>query len=96
MPTLSPANDGRIHLARVRVYPWYIPPTFKKRYGPSALLARLRGDVLPGDDKKFMPEGFLTRELGPMGLVGKGGEEVDREVERIKLETGTGCPFVRM
>ncbi|KAL8755069.1 MAG: hypothetical protein Q9199_003890 [Rusavskia elegans] len=96
IPTLSPAKDGRIHLARVRMYPWYIRPSFKKRWGPSALLARLRGDILPGDEKRFMPEGFLTRELGPMGLMGSGGEEVKGEVERLGRENTGGCPFVKV
>ncbi|KAL8817320.1 MAG: hypothetical protein Q9223_003828 [Gallowayella weberi] len=93
-PTLSPANDGRLHLPRVRVYPWYIRPTFKKRWGPSALLARLRGDVLPGDDAKFMPGGFATTDLGPMGLMGKGYEEMAEDAERL-VGIG-GCPFVRV
>ncbi|KAI4282754.1 MAG: hypothetical protein L6R38_002713 [Xanthoria sp. 2 TBL-2021] len=93
-PTPSPANDGRFHLPRVRMYPWYIRPTFKKRWGPSALLARLRGDVLPGDDAKFMPEGFATTELGPIGLTGKGYEEMVEDAERL-VDIG-GCPFMRV
>ncbi|KAL8652417.1 MAG: hypothetical protein Q9210_002701, partial [Variospora velana] len=64
------------------------------RWGPSALLARLRGDVLPGDDAKFMPEGFATTELGPIGLTGKGYEEMEEDAER--LEDIGGCPFVRV
>ncbi|KAL8730333.1 MAG: hypothetical protein Q9181_004692 [Wetmoreana brouardii] len=94
MPTPSPTNDGRINLPRVRMYPWYIRPTFKKRWGPSALLTRLRGGVLAGDDPKFMPEGFLTKDLGPMGLVGKGHSEVDGEVRRLQEDGGRGCPFM--
>ncbi|KAL8657653.1 MAG: hypothetical protein Q9202_007650 [Teloschistes flavicans] len=40
-----------------------------------------RREVLPGDvsGEKFMPEGFRTRELGPVGLVGIEGEEVEGE-----------------
>lgn len=96
MPNPSPANNGRILLARVRMHPWYLKPTIKNQRGLSAVLARLRGDVLPGDDKKFMTEGFLTRELGPMGLMGSGKEEVEEGVSKFKKETGGGCPFVRM
>ncbi|KAL8706290.1 MAG: hypothetical protein Q9201_000666 [Fulgogasparrea decipioides] len=96
MPTPSPTNDGRINLPRVRMHPWYIRPTFKKRWGLSALLTRLRGGVLPGDDPKFMPEGFLTRDLGPMGLVGKGHNEVDGEVQRLQEDGGRGCPFMAL
>ncbi|KAL8848862.1 MAG: hypothetical protein Q9221_006158 [Calogaya cf. arnoldii] len=96
LPTPSPAKDGRIHLARVRKYPWYVRPPFGKRWGPSALLARLRGDVLPGDDRKFMPEGFLTVQLGPIGLMGNGGEEMKEEVERLGRQNIGGCPFIRV
>ncbi|KAL9026355.1 MAG: hypothetical protein Q9196_004964 [Gyalolechia fulgens] len=88
-PRPSPADDGRFHLTRARMYPWYIRPTFKKRWGASALLARLRGDPLP-----FMPEGFATTELGPMRLMGKGYEEMAEDAERLAA-TG-GCPFVRV
>ncbi|KAL8788467.1 MAG: hypothetical protein Q9213_001690 [Squamulea squamosa] len=94
MPTPSPTNGSRFHLPRVRMYPWYIRPTFKKRWGPSALLARLRGDVLPGDDTKFMPEGFATAELGPTGLMSKGYEEMMEDADRL-VGIG-GCPFVKM
>ncbi|KAL9021459.1 MAG: hypothetical protein Q9185_001356 [Variospora sp. 1 TL-2023] len=93
-PTPSSANDGRFYLPRGRMYPWYIRPTFKKRWGPSALLARLRNDVLPGDDAQFMPEGFATTELGPIGLTGKGYEEMAEDAERL-VDVG-GCPFVRV
>jgi len=93
---ITSANDGRINLLRGRKYPWYIRPTFKKRWGPLALLTRLRGGVLPGDDAAFMPEGFLSRELGPMGLKGKGQEEVEEEVRRLGREGGGGCPFVTL
>ena len=93
MPTPSPAGEGRLNLPRVRMHPWYILPTFKKRWGLSALSTRLRGGVLPGDDDKFMPYGFLTQELGPMGLAGKGHDEVQEEVNRLKISGGNGCPF---
>ncbi|KAL8749231.1 MAG: hypothetical protein Q9184_006889 [Pyrenodesmia sp. 2 TL-2023] len=74
MPTFSPANGGRPHLSRARVYPWYTLPTFKKR---------LRGDLLPGDDEKFMPEGFETTRLGPVELMDKGRDKMVADAERL-------------
>ncbi|KAL8870416.1 MAG: hypothetical protein Q9174_003541, partial [Haloplaca sp. 1 TL-2023] len=93
MPTPSPFGEGKLNLPRCRMHPWYILPTFKKRWGLSALSTRLRGGILPGDDDKFMPNGFLTRELGPLGLVGKGHDEVQEEVDRLEKSGGKGCPF---
>lgn len=96
-PTPSPANDGRLHLPRARVHPWYILPTFKQRWGPSALLKRFQGQVLPGDDAMFMPQGFVTGDLGPKGLMGKGQDEMEMDVQRLKeLATSGGCPFAAM
>ncbi|KAL8716494.1 MAG: hypothetical protein Q9225_006185 [Loekoesia sp. 1 TL-2023] len=94
MPTPSHAMDGHFNLPKVRMHPWYIRPTFKKRWGPGALLTRLKGGVLPGDDEKFMPEGYLTKELGPMGLKGSGREEWEQEVRMLKEKGGSGCPFM--
>lgn len=65
------------------MYPWYTRPTFVKRRGPAALRARLRGKVLPGDDEKYVPEGVLTRKLGPVGLTAIGQKKVEEEVTRL-------------
>lgn len=92
--SLLPNNNGRSHLLRARLYPWYMRPTLQKRWGPSALLARFRGDVLPGDDAKFMPEGSTTANLDPRGPIGKGYEEKRQDAER--LVDIRGCPLVRV
>ncbi|KAL8774490.1 MAG: hypothetical protein Q9209_000863 [Squamulea sp. 1 TL-2023] len=95
IPTPSPTNPDRIHLPRARVYPWYIRPTFNNRWGPMALIARFRGEMLPGDDARFMSGGFCTMELGPFGLMGHGLDEQEVEVKRMKgiADEGRGCPF---
>ncbi|KAL8733566.1 MAG: hypothetical protein Q9166_001974 [cf. Caloplaca sp. 2 TL-2023] len=95
-PTPSQTDPNRIHLPQVPMHPWYIRPTFINRWGPRALLARFKGEVLPGDDKRFLPEGFLTRALGPVGLKGRGRVEQEVEVKRIRecADGGMGCPFV--
>ena len=49
--------------------------------------------MLPGDDKMFMPEGFLTKELGPKGLMGKGQDEMEMDISRLIGKTNAGCPF---
>lgn len=66
------------------------------RWGLSALLTRLRGGELPGDDGRLLPEGFVVGDLGPTGLMGKGQEECQKEVRRVEdvVERARGCPFV--
>lgn len=59
-------------------------------------MARLRGDVLPGDDEKFMPEGFETTRLGPVELMDKGWDEMVEDAERLVEEKNFGCPFLRV
>ncbi|KAL8681979.1 MAG: hypothetical protein Q9186_001921 [Xanthomendoza sp. 1 TL-2023] len=98
MPIPSPTHPDRINLDRGRMHPWYILPTFRNRWGPGALLTRLKGEkeLIPGNEKKYMPEGFLTKELGPMGLMGSGKGEMEDDIRRLEVEGGVGCPFVRM
>ncbi|KAL8688427.1 MAG: hypothetical protein Q9224_004887 [Gallowayella concinna] len=96
LPKLSPTNPNRMNLPRARMHPWYIRPTLFNRWGLQALLARWTGEALPGDDERFMPEGFLTRELGPPGLIGKGGAEQEIELVRVRslAKGGRECPFL--
>ncbi|KAL9036678.1 MAG: hypothetical protein Q9180_004159 [Flavoplaca navasiana] len=98
MPIPSPTHPNRINLDRGRKHPWYILPTFRNRWGPGALLMRLKGEgeLIPGNEKKFMPEGFLTKELGPVGMMGSGKEEMEEDMRRLEVEGRGGCPFVRM
>ncbi|KAL8766048.1 MAG: hypothetical protein Q9209_007077 [Squamulea sp. 1 TL-2023] len=98
MPIRSPTHPNRMNLDRGRMHPWYILPTFRNRWGPGALFTRLKGDggLIPGNERKYMPEGFLTKELGPIGLMDRGKEEMEEEMKRLEVEGGGGCPFVRM
>ena len=74
------------------MHPWYLRPTIRSRWGPTALLKLLKG-VPPGDDKMFMPEGFMTKELGPKGLMGKGQDEMEADISRLKGQISGGCPW---
>ena len=49
--------------------------------------------MLPGDDTKYMPQGYLTQELGPRDLIGHGQREVQEGVERLINQDLGGCPF---
>ncbi|KAI2473136.1 hypothetical protein F4781DRAFT_223114 [Annulohypoxylon bovei var. microspora] len=85
-------STGRYHALRYISHPWYMKPSLFSLWGLSALLTRLYGGVLPGDEGiKYHPEGYLIAELGPAALVGKGGKEMN--ATRIELGTRRGCPM---
>ncbi|EAA33961.2 hypothetical protein GE21DRAFT_2972 [Neurospora crassa] len=104
---VDPAT-GKYHYNVYELDPWYVKPTFWKRWGPSALLSRLAGAPVPGDgDSRFQPEGYHIHEVGPEKLRGQGKEEIEemvKDLERRRLEVlakggcigGTGggrCPM---
>jgi hypothetical protein len=87
------SRTGRAHFGQYIAHPWYIKPSFMKRWGPKALLLRLVGGVVPGD-KRYHPDGYRIHELGPSELVGKGDAEMRNTREELK-EKRMGCVFSR-
>jgi hypothetical protein len=85
-------SDGRRHLIRYDTIPYYVKPTLLNRYGPAALVSRLLGVPLPGDEGYF-PEGFTTSDVGPSALIGKGHVEAEKTKARLAKERTGGCPF---
>ncbi|KAI1261618.1 hypothetical protein F5Y18DRAFT_419416 [Xylariaceae sp. FL1019] len=87
-------ETGRYHPLRYIAHPWYMKPSLFSRWGPNALLTRLYGGVLPGDQgTTYHPEGYLISELGPSALVGKGLQEMN--MTRTELGKRRGCPIPR-
>ncbi|KAI1339097.1 hypothetical protein F5Y15DRAFT_407405 [Xylariaceae sp. FL0016] len=85
-------STGKYHPLRYIAHPWYMKPSLSSRWGFRALLTRLYGGVLPGDEgAKYYPEGYLISELGPSALAGKGVKEMD--LTRMKLGKVRGCPM---
>lgn len=72
---------------RYVAHPWYIRPSLSARWGLKALLLRLVGGVVPGDEKYF-PGGYRISELGPDALLGKGDEEMDRTRSNLRAKRG--------
>ena len=90
----APTASGRLHLLKYRVHPWYVKPSLKKRWGFSAWMLWYQGGALPGDEGiKYFPEGFLSRELGPSALIGKGLDEMDENRQFLMQSGRAGCPF---
>lgn len=76
------------------VNPWYVRPTFRRRWGPGALVSRLFGYKIPGDDgDKYHPQGYTFSEVGPHALKSKGKQEMDRTRARLAGANHGGCPF---
>jgi hypothetical protein len=63
------------------------------RWGPKALLLRLIGGAIPGD-QKYLPAGYRIHELGPSELVGKGDAEMRKTSEDLRTRR-MGCVFSR-
>ncbi|ROW07939.1 hypothetical protein VMCG_03426 [Cytospora schulzeri] len=85
-------HTGRIHHFDYLVSPYYNKPTFRARWGPMALLTRMCGGSVPGGTGT-MPEGFIATDLGPMNRMGKGMEDMEVEMARMKKSRPSGCPF---
>ena len=89
-----PEDNGRYSSVEYLSHPWYVKPTFKRRWGSRAWITRLLGRKLPGDDgNKYSPEGYLISDVGPQSLVGSGKREMRTDFERIQRARPGGCPF---
>lgn len=92
-------TTGRMQHGIYLVEPWYHRPTLWARWGPAALLTRLLGGLVPasshGRDKgaSWMPEGYLFEDIGPQSRMGEGVAEAAAEVDRLRLQRPSGCPF---
>ncbi|CAN9466821.1 unnamed protein product [Alternaria alternata] len=86
-------KTGRAHFGQYIAHPWYIKPTFITRWGPKALLLRLIGGAVPGDEK-YHPDGYRIHELGPSELVGKGDTEMGKTRGELRARR-MGCVFSR-
>ena len=94
IPSAPDEKSGRYNSVEYLSHPWYVKPTFKRRWGPRALVTRLLGRRLPGDDgNKYAPEGYIFEDVGPDTLKGKGlGEMKETETSLAEARRG-GCPF---
>lgn len=81
-------ESGRYTMSHYDNAPFYVEPTFWRRWGPGTWAMRAMGLPLPGDEgNRFCPQGYKISEVGPRGF-GKGVLEVERVGEGRQ-----GCPF---
>ena len=91
-------TTGRYHQGNYVTFPYYVKPSFWKRYGPDTWFSWLFGTPLPGDEgEKYRPEGYLLDEIGPEKMEGKGKEWMaqERVSAEGKIRDGA-CPFGAM
>jgi hypothetical protein len=91
-PIINPKTCG--HWLQVyAAHPWYVKPTWYKRWGPGALYNKFVGIPLPGDDAKYFPDGFITEEVGPENFIGKGMADMYKDrIQLCAIKKGS-CPF---
>ena len=90
----APDPDGRSFRVEYESEPWYVRPTLRMRWGLQAWLKWLVGRPVPGDGGgRFKPEGYVIKDVGPEGFVGKGAKEVEEGMSRLMGEGRGGCPF---
>lgn len=75
--------------------PYYIKPTLWNRWlSPSALLSRLLGLPVPGDEgDKYSPNGYHLDNVGPRRFDNKGQEYIEKQMKDLKGMRKGGCPF---
>lgn len=87
-------KTGRMHQLSYLAEPWYTKAGFWARWGPPALAAWLLGGKVPGDEgAKYMPEGFLFEDLGPLNAEDRNLDGMRDEEARLREERSSGCPF---
>ncbi|KAL2052501.1 hypothetical protein ABVK25_007061 [Lepraria finkii] len=94
--TDQPSKENTYFTKRFEAIPWYVKPTLRNRFGPSAWIFCMSGLPLRGDEgEKYWPRGYKIEQIGPDIMSGKGGEYWRESKERLTRERGRGCPFGR-
>ncbi|RAL58605.1 hypothetical protein DID88_003965 [Monilinia fructigena] len=84
--------NGRYNSMNYFVHPYYQKPGFWNRWGPTAMVTRVLGGVVP-EEGKWKAEGYRFEEVGPERRQGKGVEEMERWEEVLGRERTASCPF---
>ena len=94
IPSKPNPKTGRYNAVEYLSHPWYVEPSFIRRWGCRALVTRLLRRKLPGDDgNKYAPEGYAFADIGPKSFQGKGRAEMEETLIRLTEQKRGGCPF---
>ena len=87
-------DTGRYSSKEYLSHPWYVTPTFARRWGFRAWVTRFLGRKLPGDDgNRYLPEGYKIQEVGPRNQIGHGCKAMLENEESLANLGYGGCPF---
>ncbi|TKX26875.1 hypothetical protein C1H76_1031 [Elsinoe australis] len=90
----APESNGRYSAKEYLSHPWYVKPTFERRWGLKAWFTWIIGRKLPGDDGNcYNPEGYVIKELGPSSVRDKGADYMKKDLSRMSSMQPGGCPF---
>lgn len=93
----KPNPDGRYSIRIWDGAPYYVRPTFQRRWGPEGWASRLLGLPLPGDEgERYQPRGYRIPEVGPDRMLGKGEQTAKETVAALRSTRTGGCPFIRV
>ena len=91
----EPGPDGRRALRVWEGAPYYVRPTFWRRWGPPAWTSRLVGLPVPGDEgERYYPKGYQLLDVGPDIMFGKGAKSAKETIDGLRRTRTGGCPFV--
>lgn len=94
IPVAPNGKTGRYNSVEYLSYPWYVKPSFSRRWGPKSWITRALRRKLPGDDgNRYSPEGYCFEEIGPTALKGKGVAEMEATRAELARQDRGGCPF---
>ncbi|GAM88263.1 hypothetical protein ANO11243_062960 [Dothideomycetidae sp. 11243] len=90
----KPESNGRYSAKDYLSYPYYVKPTFQRRWGKRAWVTWLLGRKIPGDDgNRYIPEGYAILEVGPALPSGEDMHWTNDEVRRLENSGAGACPF---
>lgn len=89
-------QTGAYHVTKWIAEPFYVKPTLWNRWlSPSAILARILGFDLPGDQgDRYHPQGYDLGDMGPKKFEGNGKDYLEREMNMLEKERTGQCPFM--
>jgi hypothetical protein len=85
-------KTGKYFFEQYIGHPWYIKPTFRRRWNYKSWLLWITGGYVPSSAMpEYCPDGYSIPTVGPAVFAGKGGEEMENAKHEIRR--AQGCPI---
>ncbi|KAL5441337.1 hypothetical protein PMIN06_009389 [Paraphaeosphaeria minitans] len=90
----APNSAGLYNFSHSGFQPWYVLPTFRSLWHPTAVLLRFIGARKPGSrGDRYKPTGYDLKTIGPLPQEGRGLEEMIATVTDMEKRRLNNCPF---